>query len=132
MIGLVGLVVILILISGVHCTDHEDNREEADHNTHSGSCSSPEERSYDGEEYSYFLEITDESPLDGEVGKRLNQIIPAPVSATLHIVPIVVQEVSMWSCMALMTFSLSLCSMFLELMEKYLQLMKPLQIIRGF
>ncbi|KAL7248075.1 hypothetical protein ACSBR2_002892 [Camellia fascicularis] len=44
----------------------------------SSSCSSPGNRSYDGEEYSYNLEITDESALDGEVGKRLNQMIPVP------------------------------------------------------
>jgi hypothetical protein len=29
------------------------------------------------------LEISDESSLDGEVGKRLNQMIPIPVSVTL-------------------------------------------------
>lgn len=29
---------------------------------------------------SYSLEIMDESSLDGEVGKRLNQIVPVPVS----------------------------------------------------
>ncbi|CAL5389468.1 unnamed protein product [Camellia sinensis] len=44
----------------------------------SSSCSSPGNRSYDGEEYSYNLEIADESALDGEVGKRLNQMIPVP------------------------------------------------------
>ncbi|KAI5665279.1 hypothetical protein M9H77_24602 [Catharanthus roseus] len=44
----------------------------------SSSCSSPGNRSRDGEEYLYELEITDESELDGEVGKRLNQMIPVP------------------------------------------------------
>lgn len=98
MIALVGLVsyVILILVNGVHCTAHEDDQIQADHIPHSGSCSSPEERLYDGEDYSHSLEITDESAFDGEVGKRLNQIIPAPVSPSLHILPIGVQEVSMW------------------------------------
>ncbi|KAI8563320.1 hypothetical protein RHMOL_Rhmol03G0103200 [Rhododendron molle] len=43
----------------------------------SSSSSSPE-KSYDGEEYYHNLEITDESPLDGEVCKRLNQLIPVP------------------------------------------------------
>lgn len=38
--------------------------------------SSPEHKTYDGEEYYHNLEITDESPLDGEVCKRLNQMIP--------------------------------------------------------
>lgn len=45
----------------------------------SSSSSSPE-KSYGGEEYYHNLEITDESPLDGEVCKRLNQLIPVPVS----------------------------------------------------
>ncbi|KAK9291283.1 hypothetical protein L1049_009472 [Liquidambar formosana] len=44
----------------------------------SSSCSSPGEISKDGEEYPYSLELTDESLLDGEVGKRLNQMIPVP------------------------------------------------------
>lgn len=42
--------------------------------------SSPEHKTYDGEEYYHNLEITDESPLDGEVCKRLNQMIPVRVS----------------------------------------------------
>lgn len=67
----------LPLPAGNYRSAHEDDREEVDHIVPSGSCSSPEERSCDGEEYSYSLEITDESALDGEVGKRLNQIIPA-------------------------------------------------------
>lgn len=36
--------------------------------------------SYCGEEWSYPLELTDEYALDGEVGKRLNQMVPVPVS----------------------------------------------------
>jgi hypothetical protein len=32
------------------------------------------------EDFTNTLEITDESALDGEVGKRLNQMIPVPVS----------------------------------------------------
>lgn len=36
---------------------------------------------------SYSLEIIDESALDGEVGKRLNQIVPVPVSIYVPFVP---------------------------------------------
>lgn len=36
---------------------------------------------------SYSLEIMDESSLDGEVGKRLNQIVPVPVSIYMSFVP---------------------------------------------
>lgn len=46
----------------------------------SSSCSSPGDRSYDGEEYTYTLEIQDEFELDGEVGKRINQLSAVPVS----------------------------------------------------
>ncbi|CAA7403349.1 unnamed protein product [Spirodela intermedia] len=43
----------------------------------SSSCSSPEENAYDGEEW--LLELDDEfCLLDGEVGKRLNQMVPTP------------------------------------------------------
>nr|GEW19768.1 OTU domain-containing protein-like [Tanacetum cinerariifolium] len=57
----------------------DDSRlQETDEMGQSSSCSSPETRSYDGDEYSYNLEITDESELDGEVGKRLTEIIPVP------------------------------------------------------
>lgn len=45
----------------------------------SSSSSSPE-NSYGSEEYYQSLEITDDSPFDGEVCKRLNQLIPVPVS----------------------------------------------------
>ncbi|GER54298.1 OTU-like cysteine protease family protein [Striga asiatica] len=41
-------------------------------------CSSPEDRSCDGENYYYTLDITDGSELDGEVEKRLYQMIPVP------------------------------------------------------
>ncbi|KAL8259663.1 hypothetical protein R6Q59_027616 [Mikania micrantha] len=44
----------------------------------SSSCSSPANLSYDGDLYSYNLEIKDESELDGEIGKRLYEIIPVP------------------------------------------------------
>lgn len=44
----------------------------------STSCSIPREESHDGQVWSYLPEIKDESPLDGEVGKRLNQLVPVP------------------------------------------------------
>lgn len=58
----------------------EGGLREADDMGPSSSCSSPGDRSYDGEEYSYTLEMTDEPELDGEFGKRLNQMIAVPVS----------------------------------------------------
>ncbi|KAK2999274.1 hypothetical protein RJ639_023469, partial [Escallonia herrerae] len=57
---------------------HEGSLAVADDMGPSSSCSSPGDKSYDGEEYSYDLEITDEPELDGEVGKRLHQLIPVP------------------------------------------------------
>lgn len=62
-------------------TGHENNLQEKYDVGHSSSCSSPEE-SYDGEDLAYNLQITDESDLDGEVGKRLYEMIPVPVSIT--------------------------------------------------
>ncbi|KAK4396367.1 OVARIAN TUMOR DOMAIN-containing deubiquitinating enzyme 10 [Sesamum angolense] len=44
-------------------------------------CSSPGDRSCDGDDYSYTLDITDESDLDGEVEKRLYQMVPVPLKA---------------------------------------------------
>lgn len=44
----------------------------------SSSCSSPGDRSYDGEEYTCTLEIQDEFEIDGEVGKRINQLSAIP------------------------------------------------------
>lgn len=41
------------------------------------SCSSPEEKFVEGD--MCLIEITD-SALDSEVGKRLNQMVPVPVS----------------------------------------------------
>lgn len=45
------------------------------------SYSYPEETN--GEDWIYSLDITDESPLDGEVGRRLNNMVPVPVSITV-------------------------------------------------
>ncbi|KAK4343024.1 hypothetical protein RND71_038840 [Anisodus tanguticus] len=44
----------------------------------SSSCSSPGDRSYNGEEYTYTLDIQDEFEIDGEVGKRINQLSAVP------------------------------------------------------
>ncbi|KAF8396549.1 hypothetical protein HHK36_018173 [Tetracentron sinense] len=57
---------------------HETSQVEADDMGLSSSCSSPREKSYSGEDWSYPLELTDESDLDWEVGKRLNQMVPVP------------------------------------------------------
>ncbi|KAK9279750.1 hypothetical protein L1049_013432 [Liquidambar formosana] len=57
---------------------HESGPEEADDMGPSSESSSPDEISYCGEEWSYPLELIDEYALDGEVGKRLNQMVPIP------------------------------------------------------
>lgn len=58
---------------------HESAQEEPDEP--SSVCSSPgEETSYYEEETTYSLELTDQYALDGEVEKRLNQMVPIPVS----------------------------------------------------
>lgn len=51
---------------------YEDDREDEDDMEPSSSCSSPSEISYEGEDWP--LEFT----LEGEVGKRLNQMVPIP------------------------------------------------------
>ncbi|XP_075636108.1 OVARIAN TUMOR DOMAIN-containing deubiquitinating enzyme 12-like isoform X2 [Castanea sativa] len=56
----------------------ECDREEVDDMGPSTSCSSPEEIMYCGDELLYLLHLTDEHTLDGEVGKRLNQMVPVP------------------------------------------------------
>ncbi|XP_059597786.1 OVARIAN TUMOR DOMAIN-containing deubiquitinating enzyme 9 isoform X3 [Vitis vinifera] len=58
--------------------DSSRKKEEADGIGVSSSCSSPEGKPLSGEDFSYSLEMTDESVLDGEVGKRLNQMVPVP------------------------------------------------------
>lgn len=59
---------------------HDGDPHETDVIRPSSSCSSPEDQLYDGEEFVHTLDITDEFEYDGEVGKRLNQMVPAPVS----------------------------------------------------
>ncbi|KAA8534407.1 hypothetical protein F0562_031924 [Nyssa sinensis] len=60
------------------CSVHESSLQEEDEMGKSSSCSSPGEKSLNGEDQSCSPEIADESTLDGEVGKRLNQIVPVP------------------------------------------------------
>ncbi|KAE8692920.1 Transcription factor-like protein [Hibiscus syriacus] len=52
--------------------------EEQDDTAISSSCSSPEEKLLYEEDRSYPLVLTDEFTLDGEVGKRLNPMVPVP------------------------------------------------------
>ncbi|RRT38036.1 hypothetical protein B296_00037153 [Ensete ventricosum] len=52
-------------------------QEDMDDNKPSSSCSSPARNSY---EEGYSLDVTDEfSAVDGEVGRRLNQMVPVPI-----------------------------------------------------
>ncbi|KAK1284463.1 hypothetical protein QJS10_CPB21g00346 [Acorus calamus] len=61
----------------IYSPENIGGEEDTDDMEPSTSCSSPEEKSYEGEEWS--LELTDEfSSLDGEVGKRLYQMVPIP------------------------------------------------------
>ncbi|WJZ88648.1 hypothetical protein VitviT2T_007927 [Vitis vinifera] len=57
---------------------HESGQEDTDDMGLSSSCSSPDEKSYNGEDWSYSLDLTDEYALDDEVGKILNQMVPVP------------------------------------------------------
>ncbi|XP_043704801.1 OVARIAN TUMOR DOMAIN-containing deubiquitinating enzyme 12-like isoform X1 [Telopea speciosissima] len=63
---------------GNYHSGHESGQEENNLVEPSSSCSSPEQKSYSGDDWYYSLELTDESVLDGEVGKRLNQMVPVP------------------------------------------------------
>ncbi|KAF8397721.1 hypothetical protein HHK36_016643 [Tetracentron sinense] len=66
---------------------HETSQEETDDMGSPRPCSSPEQNLYNGEECSYSLELIDESSLDGEVGKRLNQMVPVPDLQSLVVAP---------------------------------------------
>ncbi|XP_022986159.1 OTU domain-containing protein DDB_G0284757-like isoform X2 [Cucurbita maxima] len=55
-------------------SEHNNDLEEED----DSSCAMPVETSYSGDDWSYSLELTDEYALDGEVGKRLNQMVSIP------------------------------------------------------
>ena len=61
-------------------SEHNNDLEEED----DSSCAMPVETSYSGDDWSYSLELTDEYALDGEVGKRLNQMVSIPVSYALN------------------------------------------------
>ncbi|XP_031123284.1 OVARIAN TUMOR DOMAIN-containing deubiquitinating enzyme 12-like [Ipomoea triloba] len=63
---------------GSYTFGDENGEEETTNVGPSSSCSSPREGSYSEEEWSYSLELLDEYDLDGEVGKRLNQMVPIP------------------------------------------------------
>ncbi|KAJ7947845.1 OTU domain-containing protein [Quillaja saponaria] len=58
------------------CSGQESDQEEGDDLGPSSSSSSPYENSYYGDEWLYSLEQMEEFTLDGEVGKRLNQMVP--------------------------------------------------------
>lgn len=76
----------------------------------SSLCGSPEESSYYGEGLSYPLELTDEYILDGEVGKRLNQMVPVPVSlATKKCCLYLLEMPSLVSLRKLLSFFLYAC-----------------------
>ncbi|ERM94842.1 hypothetical protein AMTRI_Chr07g80000 [Amborella trichopoda] len=58
--------------------DQDGCQEEEEDTEPVGSSSSPENKSSDGEDSSRSLELTDEFALDGELCKRLNQMVPVP------------------------------------------------------
>ncbi|XAR59721.1 Ubiquitinyl hydrolase 1 [Bertholletia excelsa] len=61
---------------GNYSYGHPDSNEGVGDSGPCSSCSSPGKHS--GEDWSYSIELTDEYALDGEVGKRLNQMVPIP------------------------------------------------------
>ncbi|XP_074304763.1 OVARIAN TUMOR DOMAIN-containing deubiquitinating enzyme 12-like [Silene latifolia] len=67
-----------LLPSSINYCDVHENAQGMDDAGNSSSCSSPGDRSNDGEDYSYSLEFVNESSVDGELGKRLNQMVPVP------------------------------------------------------
>ena len=81
-LALLGWVVCLRLlcIFILQFVGQETVQAEADEAGPSSSCSSPDEKSYYGDEWSYSLELANEYTFDGD---RLNQMVPVPVSAAL-------------------------------------------------
>ncbi|XP_058067757.1 OVARIAN TUMOR DOMAIN-containing deubiquitinating enzyme 12-like isoform X2 [Magnolia sinica] len=62
-----------------YSSGQEGGQEDTDDMEPSSSGSSPGENSYDGDQWSFSLDLMDEpSALDGEVGKRLIQMVPVP------------------------------------------------------
>lgn len=49
-----------------------------------------------GQEWAYALDIADESSLDNEVGRRLNDMVPVPVSLYLFIITLIWRIVCLW------------------------------------
>ncbi|KAM6582740.1 hypothetical protein CsatB_009742 [Cannabis sativa] len=63
--------------------------------TYSVPAESKGENLSNGEDWSYALDITDESSLDSEVGRRLNQMVPVPhVPRTIEKIPSIDEEIS--------------------------------------
>ncbi|KAJ7975041.1 OTU domain-containing protein [Quillaja saponaria] len=61
----------------------------------SGSCSGPGEKLLSSKDLLHSMEISDESDLDGEVGKRLNHMVPVPhVPKTNEKIPSDDEEIS--------------------------------------
>ncbi|GFZ14731.1 cysteine proteinases superfamily protein [Actinidia rufa] len=83
-------------LSKRYCSvEHENDQRDVDERRKSGSCSSTRENSPCLEDKSYLPEIADESVLDGEVGKRLNQMVPIPhVPKTNGEIPSADEEIS--------------------------------------
>ena len=67
--------------------DYRDKENEADdprrHGSEEANDHSEGECSVNREDFLHSLDITDESTLDGEVGRRLNQLVSVPVSLVL-------------------------------------------------
>lgn len=51
----------------------------------SSPCSSTKEKSYCRDEWLSSLELTDGYSFDGELEKRLNQMVPIPVSVVVNL-----------------------------------------------
>ncbi|KAL3653009.1 hypothetical protein CASFOL_002690 [Castilleja foliolosa] len=61
----------------INGNDENQNEEETELGV-SGSSSSPGDKIYSEGDWSYSLDLMDEYAFDGEVGKRLNQMVPIP------------------------------------------------------
>lgn len=59
--------------------EQQNEQEESDDVEPSSSYSSSEKNSYCGDQLFYSLDQIDEYALDGDVGKRLDQMVPIPV-----------------------------------------------------
>ncbi|TYH93758.1 hypothetical protein ES332_A13G275800v1 [Gossypium tomentosum] len=68
----------IVLISPLETLVLNCGQEVQDETGPSSSCSSPEEKLVSEVDWLYSLELANEYALDGEVGKRLNQMVPVP------------------------------------------------------